>query len=141
MNRRTFLLTPAVAAGVLQTPPPPRSVPNRRSYDLNRNWRYGGKRPAPDDAKWERVTLPHSNARLPWHSFEEKDFQFVSAYRRHFHGLPGWKDKRVFLDFAGAMTAAKVTVNGHNFEEYKGGYTPFSFEITPHLKLGADNVL
>jgi hypothetical protein len=39
------------------------------------------------------------------------------------------------------MTAAKVTVNGHSFDEYRGGYTPFSFELTPHLKYGADNLL
>ncbi|SRR5579871_164864 len=153
MNRRTFLLTPAVAAGALQSQtkptasPAPRSVPARRSYDLNRNWRYGGKAPAGfaapafDDSKWERVTLPHANVRLPWHSFEEADFQFVSAYRRHFHAPATWQGKRVFVDFAGAMTAAKVTVNGYEFPEYRGGYTPFSFEITSHFHIGGDNVI
>jgi beta-galactosidase len=39
------------------------------------------------------------------------------------------------------MTAATVSVNGHKFPEYKGGYTPFSFELTPHLNFGADNLL
>jgi beta-galactosidase len=47
----------------------------------------------------------------------------------------------VFADFGGVMTASKVTLNGHHFEEYRGGYTPFSFELTPHLKFGADNLL
>jgi beta-galactosidase len=150
MNRRTFLIGSAMAAGALQTQPKAKSTPpdaSRRVYELNRKWLFGGRaptgfaQPAFDDSKWERVTLPHTNVRLPWHSFEEKDFQFVSAYRRHFQALAGWKGKRVFVDFAGAMTAAKVSVNGHSFEEYKGGYTPFSFEITPHLKFGADNVL
>ncbi len=140
-----------MAAGAL--PAQPRSKPTRaadaqrRTYSLNRKWLFGGKAPAGfpepafNDSKWERVTLPHANVRLPWHSFEEKDFQFVSAYRRHFQALAGWKGKRVFVDFAGAMTAAKVSVNGHPFEEYQGGYTPFSFEITPYLKYGADNLL
>src|SRR5580658_6223991 len=151
MNRRTFLLGSAMASGALtsqtKSRPKPPADPNRRVYDLNRNWRFGGNatagfaQPTFDDSKWERVTLPHTNVRLPWHSFEEKDSQFVSAYRRHFQALAGWRGKRVFVDFAGAMTAAKVTVNGHSFEEFKGGYTPFSFEITPHLKYGAANVL
>jgi beta-galactosidase len=152
MNRRTFLIGSAMAAGALQAQTKTKSntvAPdaNRRTYELNRKWLFGGKAPAGfsqptfDDSKWERVTLPHTNVRLPWHSFEEKDFQFVSGYRRHFQALTGWKGKRVFVDFAGTMTAAKVSVNGHSFEEYKGGYTPFSFEITPHLKFGADNVL
>jgi beta-galactosidase len=153
MNRRTFLLSAAAAAGALRAqtrqskPAATSAVAARRAYELNRKWLYGGKAPAGfsapgfDDSKWEKITLPHANVRLPWHSFEEKDFQFVSAYRRHFAVPPFWKGKRVFVDFAGVMTAAKVTVNGHSFEEYKGGYTPFSFEITPHLKAGTDNVL
>jgi len=121
--------------------------PRRRIYELNRRWLFGGKAgagmAAPDfsDAAWQKVTLPHTNVRLPWHSFDESSFQFISTYRRHFRALPEWKGKRVFLDFAGAMTASTVTVNGHKFEEYKGGYTPFTFEITPHLKYGADNVI
>jgi beta-galactosidase len=131
MNRRTFLLTPAVAAGALNVQPKRAADgavadPNRRVYELNRKWKY-----SPNNAKWERVTLPHSNVTLPWHSFDEKDFQFVSHYRRHFLALPGWQGKRVFVDFGGVMTAAKVSINGHTFEEYKGGYTPFSFELTP----------
>lgn len=114
---------------------------------MSRDWRFGGKAqkgfeaPGFDDSKWAKITLPHANVSLPWHSFDEQDFQFVSAYRRHFKALPEWKGKRVFVDFAGAMTAAKVTVNGHAFQEYKGGYTPFSFEVTELLKYDAENVL
>jgi beta-galactosidase len=146
VGRRAFLLGTATAA-FAQPPRAAPADPNRRTYELNRNWLFGGKaRPgvsAPDfdDSNWERITLPHANIRLPWHSFDEKEFQFISAYRRHFNALQAWQGKRVFVDFAGAMTAATVTINGHRFEEYKGGYTPFSFELTPHLNLGARNVL
>ena len=144
-----FLLG-STAAGVLAgqvKPAGPPPDPNRRVYELNRNWLFGGtagpgvSAPGFDDSAWQRITLPHTNVRLPWHSFDEADFQFVSAYRRHFRALPGWKGKRVFLDFEGAMAASTVTVNGHKFEEYKGGYTPFHFELTPHLKYDGDNVI
>jgi beta-galactosidase len=151
LDRRRFLLGTAAAAGLSaqtttksETPAPD---PNRRTYELNRRWLFGGKvedgftAPGFDDSKWDRITLPHANARLPWHSFDEKEFQFVSAYRRHFQAPAGWKGKRVFVHFAGAMTAATVSINGHRFAEYKGGYTPFSFELTPHLNYGAGNVL
>jgi beta-galactosidase len=149
IDRRMFILG-TTAAGVLEAQverAASKPDPQRRVYELNRRWLFGGKAAAgvsaPDfnDAAWQKITLPHSNARLPWHSFDESRFQFVSAYRRHFRALPEWKGKRVFLDFAGAMTASTVTVNGHKFDEYKGGYVPFSFEITPHLKYGADNVI
>lgn len=143
-DRREFLLaTAAVAGGAAQAQTSFASM--RKIYTLNRKWLYGGKvqdvAPGADDSKWERVTLPHTNVLLPWHSFDEKDFQFVSTYRRHFRAAPEWSNRRVFADFAGAMTAATVSINGHKFEEYKGGYTPFSVELTGHLKPGAGNVL
>ena len=122
-------------------------VPQRRTYSLNRNWLFGGRTkpgaaaPAFDDSKFQRVTLPHTNVALPWHSFDDKSYEFVSIYRRHFRAPAAWNGKRVFVDFGGVMTAAKVTINGHPFDEYRGGYTPFSWELTPHLKWGAGNVL
>ncbi|MEO8657132.1 MAG: glycoside hydrolase family 2 TIM barrel-domain containing protein [Bryobacteraceae bacterium] len=148
LDRRAFLLGSAAAsAGILSAQSKPPADAIRRVYELNRKWLFGGKTkagfhaPEFDDSKWEKVVLPHSNARLPWHSFEEADFQYVSAYRRHFPALAAWKGKRVFVNFAGAMTASTVFVNGKELGEYKGGYTPFSFEITDHLKYGGSNVL
>jgi beta-galactosidase len=132
------------AAATAQTPPARASL--RRILPMNRNWLYGGPAvpgcaaPDFDDGKFQRVTIPHSNNIFPWHSFDEKDFQFVSIYRRHFKLSPQ-PGRRVFVDFAGVMTAATVTINGHKLGEYRGGYTPFSFELTPHLKPDAPNVL
>jgi len=149
LDRRMFLLG-STAAGVLAAQVKRAGQPadsNRRLYELNRNWLFGGKArpgmsdPGFDDSAWQKITLPHANVRLPWNGFDEADFQFVSAYRRHFRAMPAWKGKRVFLDFGGAMTASTVTVNGHKFEEYKGGYTPFSFELTQHLKYDGGNVI
>lgn len=134
VDRRAFLLGSATAALAAQLPAQPGGV--QRVYELNRNWQFQGRNGA-----WSRVTLPHANAVLPWHSFDDKDFQFVSAYRREFQAPAQWKGKRVFVDFQGVMTAATVTLNGHAFPEYRGGYTPFSLELTPYLKLGAANVL
>jgi len=136
MDRRTFLAGASVAAalGRAQQKTNP-AVPQRRVYSLNRNWLYRAQ------GKSRRVTLPHTNVELPWHSFDDKSYEFISEYQRHLRVPAAWKGKRVFVDFAGVMTAAKVSINGHAFEEYRGGYTPFSFELTPHLQFGADNLL
>lgn len=114
---------------------------------MNRNWLYGDKAvpasilPDFDDSRFARVTIPHSNVLLPWHSFDDKTYQFVSIYRRHFR-LPGeLREQRVFVDFAGVMTAATVTLNGARLGEYRGGYTPFSFEIGSHVNWNGENVL
>ncbi len=145
LNRREFLAG-AAGAGMLATEEAT-DPPVRRVYELNRGWLFGGKavpgvsEAALDDSKWQRITLPHANVDLPWHGFDERQFQYVSAYRRRFRAVPAWRGKRVFLDFDGAMTAATVTFNGHRYEEYKGGYTPFTFEITPHLKYDGENLI
>jgi beta-galactosidase len=114
---------------------------------INRRWRYSETATSAahernfDDSKFERVTIPHTNIRLPWHSFDEKSYEFVSIYRRRFRLPAATHGKRVFADFEGVMTASKVWINGAYLGEYKGGYTPFSFELTDHIDWSGDNVL
>ncbi len=119
----------------------------RRILPMNRNWLFGGpSRPGAmnanfDDSGFTKVTLPHANAVLPWHSFDESAYTFVSIYRRHFRLPETLRGMRIFADFEGAMTATKAALNGQPLGEYLGGYTPFSFELTPHLNWTGDNVL
>lgn len=114
---------------------------------MNRKWRYsrsfveGGHAKDFDDSAFERVVIPHTNVPLPWHGFDEKTYEFVSLYRRRFKLPPEASGKRVFVDFEGVMTASTVWINGERLGEYKGGYTPFSFELTPHLNFGGENLL
>jgi len=114
---------------------------------MNRKWRYsrkfveGGHARDFDDSGFDRVVIPHTNIRLPWHGFDEKTYEFVSLYRRRFKLPAEARGKRVFLDFEGVMTASTVWINGERLGEYKGGYTPFSFELTSHLDFDGENVL
>ena len=114
---------------------------------MNRKWRYsrsfveGGHAKDFDDSGFERVVIPHTNIRLPWHGFDEKTYEFVSLYRRRFKLPAEARGKRVFVDFEGVMTASTVWINGERLGEYKGGYTPFSFELTSHLNFDSENVL
>src|SRR5215813_8308351 len=118
-----------------------------RVYPLNHNWLYhehaqpNATAAAFNDTGFKRVTIPHTNKLLPWHGFDDKEYEFVSIYRRHFRLPVGMKDRRVFVDFDGVMTAATVWLNGRRLGEYRGGYTPFSFELTPHHNWKGDNVL
>src|SRR6266496_420402 len=114
---------------------------------MNRKWRYsrifieGGHGKDFDDSKFDRVVIPHTNVSLPWHGFDEKTYELVSLYRRRFKLPPEARGKRVFVDFEGVMTASTVWINGVKLGEYKGGYTPFSFELTQHLDFDGENVL
>jgi beta-galactosidase len=114
---------------------------------MNRGWRYnpsfveGGHDLNCDDSRFERVAIPHTNISLPWHGFDDKSYEFISLYRRRFTLPAQARGQHVFVDFEGVMTASTVWINGHRLGEYKGGYTPFSFELTPHLNFDGENVL
>jgi beta-galactosidase len=126
---------------------PSGSTQGRLVLPLNRNWRYGKTRAAGaqdktfDDSAFERVVVPHTNVRLPWRSFDEKNYQFVSVYRRRFKLPPQARGQHVFVDFEGVMAASTVWLNGTRLGEYKGGFTPFSFDLTPQLDFAGENVL
>jgi beta-galactosidase len=114
---------------------------------LNRNWRYsrtqveGAHNKDFDDSGFEKVIIPHANARVPWHSFDEHSYQFVSVYRRRFRLPPQARGRHVFVDFEGVMTASTVWINGTPLGGYKGGFTPFSFDLTPYIDFEGENVL
>ena len=145
LNRRDFLMAGGAGLAALAAAPAPTS--KRQVFPLNRKWLYGGQTvggasaPDFDDRSFQRVTLPHTNRILPWHSFDDRSYEFVSIYRRHFRLPAALASQRVFVDFAGVMTAATVSLNGKRLGEYRGGYTPFSFELTPALNWSGDNVL
>ncbi len=114
---------------------------------MNRNWKYsptfveGGHDRGFDDSLFSTVVVPHTNIKLPWHSFDDKSYEFVSLYRRKFKLPAEARGKHVFIDFEGVMTASTVWINGVRLGEYKGGYTPFSFDLTPHIDFASENVV
>ncbi len=152
MIRRDFIKTAGVVlASTAFSPPPARgedqTAQGRKILPINRNWRYlpakvaGAESPDFDDAKFQRIVIPHTNIELPWHSFDDKDYEFISTYRRRFRYPKEAEGKRIFVDFEGAMTASTVWLNGVKLGDYRGGFTPFSFELTKNLRKDGDNVL
>ncbi|HUL80234.1 MAG TPA: glycoside hydrolase family 2 TIM barrel-domain containing protein [Vicinamibacteria bacterium] len=157
MDRRRFLeRTTALLAGATLAPRPvaaresrPVALASRGRLVLpmNRSWRFSrvadprARSRDFDDSGFEKVAVPHANVRLPWHGFSEKASQFVSVYRRRFRLPREARGGHVFVDFEGVMTASTVWINGVGLGEYRGGYTPFSFDLTPHVDFDGENVL
>lgn len=157
MQRRDFLKTTGtlIAGATLShsaldaetTGTNPAKTVGRMILPINRNWRYSATPTQAahekdfDDSGFAQVVIPHTNIRLPWHSFDDKSYEFISVYRRHFKLPPEAKGRRVFVDFEGVMTASTVWLNGTRIGEYKGGFTPFSFDLTSHVDFDGDNVL
>ena len=61
-------------------------------------------------------------------------------YNRTFTVPANWKGKSILLHFGAVDWQADVWVNGIKVGRHTGGFTPFSFDVTPVLKKG-DNQL
>lgn len=68
-------------------------------------------------------------------------FHDVIWYRRIFPLPKGWYGKRILLNFGAVDYACKVWVNGMHVGEHRGGYTPFSFDITPLLHNAENDIV
>src|SRR5271166_660938 len=97
MQRRDFLKTTGtliagatVARPALAAESAAPNASGRTILPINRGWRYSrtfteaAVAPDFDDSSFERIVIPHTNVTLPWHSFDEKTYEFVSVYRRRF---------------------------------------------------------
>ena len=128
---------PLLHAG--QTP----ALADRVELNLNAGWRFeqagnqaNESQPASpeaiaafDDSKWEQVYLPHT-PRIEQPEHAQNYFQGICWYRRHIAPNPNWQGKRVSLLFEGAMQIADVWVNGQHVLTHRGGYLPFSVDIS-----------
>ena len=120
----------------------------RKVINLNFGWKYSPVfedemlKKSFDDSSFETVDIPHANKELPLNYFDEREYMFVSCYRKKFKLDKGdYADgKRVLLHFEGVACRSLVYVNGKYAGEYKGAYTPFTFDITDHLS-SRDNVI
>ncbi len=54
-------------------------------------------------------------------------------YRRTFNVPEDWTGQRILLHFGAVDWETDVWVNGHHVGRHQGGFTPFSFDLTPAL--------
>lgn len=122
----------------------------------------GAFMPAYDDSGWDRVSVPHDWAITGPFSIEN-DLQNVQIVQNmetkaslktgRTGGLPyvgiGWyrtefsvpDGMTAELLFDGAMSEARVYVNGHEVCFWPYGYSPFHCDVTPYLNKSGSNVL
>lgn len=113
--------------------------PAGQIWPLNTAWRFGPYSEAAlgtafDDSGFTAVSLPHTVTALSWRDWNPDTWQHRFAYRRHFVAPPTAPGARVFVDFAGVMVDATPTINGHALPLHAGGYLPFTYELTTHLR-------
>ncbi|HOQ16870.1 MAG TPA: glycoside hydrolase family 2 TIM barrel-domain containing protein [Defluviitaleaceae bacterium] len=72
---------------------------------------------------------------------EDKNFHPILWYQRTFKIPEDFKKSNIILHFGAVDYLAKVWLNGTFIGEHEGGYTPFHFDITPHVKRNEENNL
>ncbi len=127
----------------------------RETLNFNPDWRFlkadpaGAHAPGFDDHAWSLVTAPHTfndvdtfdNWSTPGHRGEQIQWSGRTWYRKTFDAPAAWRGKKVFIEFEAARQVAEVYLNGTLLGTAKTGFTPFGFELTPHLRSGERNVL
>jgi beta-galactosidase len=107
-----------------------------------------------DDSEWKALDLPHDWAiELPFtndRTLESKGFYplgrkypetSVGWYRRVFELAAADAGKRLTIEFDGAYRETMVVFNNFYIGTHKGGYDPFSFDVTTFANPGGRNVL
>ncbi|GAB4563518.1 MAG: beta-galactosidase GalB [Anaerolineae bacterium] len=119
--------------------------PVARAEDFNFGWRFllgdpaDAQRPEFDDGDWRELRLPHDwSVEFP---FDPVDGEGATGY---LPGGIGWYRKRftlrhdedqlVFIVFDGVYNRSRVWCNGELLGENPYGYSPFWFDLTPHLR-------
>lgn len=164
----SFLAAVVCAAGVSMSFCRAEAGPSRVETCLKDGWRFhrgeadGAFVPGYDDSGWESVSVPHDWAITGPFSIEN-DLQNVQIVQNmetkaslktgRTGGLPyvgvGWyrtefnvpEEMKAELLFDGAMSEARVYVNGHEVCFWPYGYSPFHCDVTPYLNKSGSNVL
>ena len=126
---------------------------DRLTLNFNLDWRFThddlSLAAGFDDRQWAAISAPHTyndtdtfdDWSIPGHRGEQDQWGGRTWYRKTFETPRSWKGKRVYIEFEAVRQVAEVYLNGRLLGVCKTGFTPFGFDLTPHLRFGEANVL
>ena len=106
-----------------------------------------------DDSGWEKVSLPHDWAvDLPFskdashsHGYKCVGWNYpensVGWYRRHLRIPSEDYGRQIRIEFEGIFRDSEVFCNGFYLGHERSGYATRSYDLTPYLNYGGDNVI
>lgn len=117
----------------------------REHISINQGWYFqrnevdGADKTSFDDSRWEQTNLPHTW--VTWNDINKGDYYKGPTWYRHELTIDkAHIGKRLFLRFEGALTKAKVYLNGELIGSHKGGFSAFCFEISNRVKAGKNSL-
>ncbi len=110
----------------------------RELKTFNAGWTFSqGEKP--DAANSLSVSIPHT-----WNTdayINKSYYRGIGWYQRSFTIPQEWQDKQLFLRFEAASQSADIYINGRLAGQHKGGYTAFTFDITPYCSPNSMNTI
>lgn len=94
-----------------------------------------------EENHFTQVRLPHTVKELPSNYCNELDYQMLSCYWRLIEAPLDWTGKEILLTFGAAAHVAEVYLNGQFLAKHANGYTAFTVDLSPALRLGQKNSL
>ncbi|MET8306763.1 AbfB domain-containing protein [Micromonospora sp. NPDC005173] len=143
------LTTPWTNQALLGTPLPEYPRPQMTRPDwLNLNGEWQLRQSATDDAPQFNTNLPERvNVPFPVESAlsgiqrAANDNRNYLFYRRTVTIPPNWSGRRTLLHFGAVDWQSTVWVNGVRVGAHSGGYDAFTFDVTPQLTSGANEIV
>ncbi|MCD0469960.1 glycoside hydrolase family 2 TIM barrel-domain containing protein [Flavobacterium sp. JAS] len=101
-----------------------------------------------NDTSWRNLDLPHDwsiEGKIhPKNTTGAGGGYFPSGigwYRKTFQAPDEWKTKKTAIYFEGVYMNSEVFINGKSLGIYPYGYSSFSYDLTPYLNFGKENVI
>jgi beta-galactosidase len=145
------------APAAAQAPPPAASRgggggARRATFDFG--WKFfkgdaqGAQQPDFADASWKDVDLPHDwgiegpvSETAPARGQGGYLPTGIGWYRKRFNAPESYNGRKVSIEFDGVYQLSEVWINGQYLGKRPNGYISFSYDLTPHLKYGGENVI
>ena len=96
---------------------------------------------APREDEWSHEIRVPFAPEAAMSGVHDRGFHQGCWYERRVQLAPAREQERVFLHFGAVDYEARVWVNGHFVGLHRGGFTPFSFDITSALVAGAEQTI
>jgi beta-galactosidase len=128
------------------------SMERKQLFDYN--WKFflgdaaGAKANDFNDKSWRKLDLPHDwsiegkvHSKNPTGGGGGYFPAGIGWYRKSFHVPNEWKAKKTAVFFEGVYMNSEVFINGKSLGVYPYGYSSFSYDLTPYLNFGKENVI